>query len=49
MKFPIERIPSYPILKFWDFGQIMTIMAIRPIKSRNSKLIFLRKERHEIS
>jgi hypothetical protein len=25
MKFPIDRIPSCPILKFWDFGRIMAI------------------------
>jgi hypothetical protein len=23
MKFPIDRIPSCPILKFWDFDHIM--------------------------
>jgi hypothetical protein len=23
MKFPIDRIPSYQILKFWDLGRIM--------------------------
>jgi hypothetical protein len=25
MKFPIDRIPSCPILKFWDFGRIMAV------------------------
>jgi hypothetical protein len=25
MKFPIDRIPSCPILKFWDLGRIMTV------------------------
>jgi hypothetical protein len=25
MKFPIDRIPLCPILKFWDFARIMTV------------------------
>jgi hypothetical protein len=25
MKFSIDRIPSCPILKFWDFGRIMAV------------------------
>jgi hypothetical protein len=25
MKFPIDRIPSCPILNFWDLGRIMAI------------------------
>jgi hypothetical protein len=25
MKFPIDRIPSCPNLKFWDFGRIIAI------------------------
>jgi hypothetical protein len=25
MKFPIDRIPSCPILNFWDFGRIMAV------------------------
>jgi hypothetical protein len=25
MKFPIDRIPSCPILKFWDLGRIMAV------------------------
>jgi hypothetical protein len=25
LKFPIERIPSCPILKFWDFGHIIAV------------------------
>jgi hypothetical protein len=25
MKFPIDIIPSCPILKFWDFGWIMAV------------------------
>jgi hypothetical protein len=25
MKFPIDRIPSCPSLKFWDLGRIMAV------------------------
>jgi hypothetical protein len=25
MKFPIGRVPSCPILKFWDFDRIMAV------------------------
>jgi hypothetical protein len=25
MKFPIDRIPSFPILKFWDLGRTMAV------------------------
>jgi hypothetical protein len=31
MKYPIDRIPSYPILNFWDFGRIMAIGQCRAL------------------
>jgi hypothetical protein len=31
MKFPIDRIPSCPVLKFWDFGRIMATGQCRAL------------------
>jgi hypothetical protein len=31
MEFPIDRIPSYPILNFWEFGWIMALGQCRAL------------------
>jgi hypothetical protein len=41
MKFPIDRIPSCPILKFWDFGRIMSIGHCSIVAQNCDSWIFL--------
>jgi hypothetical protein len=38
MKFPTDRIPLYPIVNFWAFGQIM---AIGQCKALSLKIVIL--------